>query len=184
MKQYELLTKLKHPNIIEVVDYFISKGNQYIIYEYHHQDLLKLIKNKNSKFHSKEESDKLIRGVMKQMIEGVAYLHELGLMHRDLKPDNVLISSEGLVKITDFDLAREIDYEKPMSRGVVTIYYRPPEIFFGETKYSFSLDMWSIGCTLAEIILKEPIFKGRNELDVLFKIFEVLGPANVFNNLK
>lgn len=116
---------------------------------------------------------------MKQILEGVAYLHENGILHRDLKPDNILISFEGCIKITDFDLAREIDYQKPMSRGVATIYYRPPEIFFGETHYDFAVDMWSVGCILAELILREPIFKGRNEIDVLFKIEETMGSPDV-----
>jgi serine/threonine protein kinase len=68
---------------------------------------------------------------------------------------------------------------EPLSRGVVTIYYRPPEVFYGDTNYDYSLDMWSIGCILAEMILREPIFKGRSELDVMYKIYEVLSSANV-----
>lgn len=78
-------------------------------------------------------------------------------------------------------MSRVLDFNKnvSLSRGVVTIYYRPPEIFFGDQKYSFSVDMWSLGCVLAEMIMKQPIFKGRSELDVLCKIFEIMEPANV-----
>jgi serine/threonine protein kinase len=156
------------------LDSFIHRGNECIVFDYHEKDLLKIINNKNLVF-----DENLIKAVLKQILEGVSFLHERGLLHRDLKPDNILISKEGEIKIADFDLAREYS-EEPLSRGVVTIYYRPPEIFYGETKYGFSLDMWSVGCILAEMILREPIFKGRSEFDVMFKIHEVLSYANVF----
>jgi serine/threonine protein kinase len=135
--------------------------------------LLKIINNKNIQF-----DENLIRAVIKQILEGVNFLHERGLLHRDLKPENILISQEGTIKIADFDLSRELS-NGPLSRGVVTIYYRPPEVFYGDTNYDFSLDMWSVGCILAEMILREPIFKGRSELDVMYKIYEVLSSANV-----
>jgi serine/threonine protein kinase len=116
---------------------------------------------------------------LKQVLEGVCYLHNKNIIHRDLKPDNILLSENKNVKITDFDLARSLDDGRPLSRAVVTIYYRPPEIFFGDLKYGKAVDMWSIGCILAEMITKEPLFKGRNEFDVLFKIFEFTGSATV-----
>ena len=167
---------MDHPNIIKVCDYFSHKENECIIFPFYKNDILKMISSKNSNPHFDEE---FIRGVIKQILEGLSYLHNKGIIHRDIKPENVLISDEGVVKICDFDLTREITYDQPMSKGVVTIYYRPPEIFFGDTQYTLAVDMWSLGCLLAEMILKEPIFKGRNEIDVLFKIFEVLGSPNV-----
>lgn len=134
---------------------------------------MKVINNRNLKL-----NENTIREIIKQILEGVAYLHRSGILHRDLKPENILLSQDGCIKITDFDLARYIDLSKPMSRGVSTIYYRPPEIFYGVTNYSFEVDLWSVGCIFAELILGEPIFKGRNEIDVLFKIQEILGSPN------
>ncbi len=177
-QQFELLKSLSHQNIMEVLEYFTIKGNECIVYKFYDVDLLSFIKSKNLDI-NKDCDAKLIRGIFYQILQGVAYLHDQGIIHRDLKPENILINKDGVVKIIDFDLARIIDLEKPMSRGVATIYYRPPEIFFGDSNYSFSLDMWAVGCILAEILIKDPIFKGHNELEVLFKIFEVLGSALV-----
>ena len=160
--------------IAEVIEYLVVKDNECLVFNYYELDLLKIINNKN-----KLIDEEITREILRQILEGVLYLHENNILHRDLKPDNILISEDGFVKITDFDLAREIDLTKPMSRGVATIYYRAPEIFYGDTKYSFSLDIWSVGCILAELILREPLFKGRNEIDVLFKIQEIIGSPNV-----
>jgi serine/threonine protein kinase len=163
---------------MEVIEYFKIKGNECVVYKYYDVDLLKLMKTKN--FNINTEADaRIIRGILKQVLEGVKYLHDQGIIHRDLKPENIMLDKNGIIKLIDFDLARFIDKQKPMSRGVATIYYRPPEIFFGDVNYFFSVDMWAIGCILAEMFLKDPIFKGHNELEVLFKIFEILGSASV-----
>lgn len=168
---------------MEVVEYFKIKGNECVVYKYYDVDLLKIIKIKNLNLN--EENDaRLIRGVIKQILEGVKYLHNQGIIHRDLKPENIMLDNTGTIKLIDFDLARFVDKEKPMSRGVATIYYRPPEIFFGDTNYSSAVDMWAVGCIIAEIFMKDPIFKGHNELEVLFKIFEVMGSANVIYLIK
>jgi serine/threonine protein kinase len=168
-----MLKSLDHENIIKPIDYFIENGNQYIVYEYYDWDLNKIIEN--------ELNENQIKKFMKQIIEGVGYLHSKGIIHRDLKPDNILVNPDSNIKINDFDLARFISYTKPMSRGVTTIYYRPPEIFFGDVNYTFAVDMWGLGCILAEMILREPLFKGKNEIEVVCKIFEILGPADEEN---
>ncbi len=179
LSQFDLLKSLSHPNIVEVEEYFISKGNECIIFKHYKEDLLKIIHNKKIDLKN-EKGTKIIRSIMQNIIEGVAYLHDLGIIHRDLKPENILVGGSGEIKLIDFDLARYVDNDKPMTKGVVTIYYRPPEIFLGESNYSFSADMWSVGCILAEMILQSPIFKGESELSVLFKISNVLGSADVY----
>ncbi len=178
LKQFELLQSLSHPNIVEAVEYFKCKENECVIFKYYDSELLKIIKSKNFDLNDETELG-FIRNILKQILEGVKYLHDQGIIHRDLKPDNIMMDECGIIKIIDFDLARVLDKERAMSRGVATIYYRPPEIFFGDVNYSYSVDTWAVGCILAEIILKDPIFKGHNELDVVFKIFEVLGSPNV-----
>jgi serine/threonine protein kinase len=172
-RQFEILKKTHHKNIIKAYDYFTHKENECISFEYIENDILKFLLNKNFKI-----DETFIKATMKQILEGVQYLHEQGLMHRDLKPDNILLGQDGVIKIADFDLLREYANE-PLTKGVVTIYYKPPEVFYGDVNYDFSIDMWSVGCILAELILREPIFKGRSELDVIYKIYEVLSSANV-----
>ena len=98
-------------------------------------------------------------------------------MYSDLKPENLLIGSDNLVKIADFGLAVYHGTPRPLTAEVVTIWYRCPELFFGARHYSFGVDVWSIGCIFAEIMLKTPLFQGRNdsEIEQLGKIFNLLG---------
>lgn len=99
---------------------------------------------------------------------------------QDIKPQNVLVDRDGNCKLTDFGLARyhgQPDIE--MTKGVVTRWYRPPEILFGATFYGEAVDIWSCGCTLAELFLRKPIFRGDGEIDQLSKIFGIRGTPNV-----
>jgi cyclin-dependent kinase 7 len=123
---------------------------------------------------------------MHQVLSGLKFMHDNKLMHRDLKPGNLLISSEGIIKYSDFGLARYYDKEELknkendsalLTRNVCTRYYRPPEILYGSYDYSLSVDIWSAGCILGEIVLGDYLFKGENEIDQLNKIFSVVGNA-------
>jgi serine/threonine protein kinase len=168
-----LLKQLDNPYVVKVVEVFKHKGNECMISEFYEFVLLDVIK--------KGLSEDEVKILFQQIVKGVAYLHSQGIIHRDLKPDNILLDDKMGIRITDFDLARVVDNEKPMSRGVATIYYRPPEVFMGDTRYSFSVDVWSLGCILAEMITGEPLFKGKTEIEVVCKIFEIRGSANVFS---
>jgi serine/threonine protein kinase len=172
-RQFNILSSLDHKNIIKLSDNFIHKGNDCIIFEYFEKDLLKFIKNSKLIL-----NEKVLAIIIKEILDGIEYLHYKGVIHRDLKPENILVNKKGELVIADFDLARYLNGES-MSKGVATIYYRPPEIFYGSTNYSFSLDIWSLGCLIVELILKEPIFKGKSEFEVMYKIYEVLSSANV-----
>ena len=123
------------------------------------------------------------------MINGVLYLHSCHIMHRDLKPANILVTSQGTVKIGDLGLARLV-YEplQPLIAGdkvVVTIWYRAPELLLGAKHYSKAVDMWAVGCVIAELAGLKPIFRGEEakmdkknipfQKDQLLKIFEVRG---------
>jgi serine/threonine protein kinase len=115
-------------------------------------------------------------------------MHNDGILHRDLKPQNLLVNNKGILKIADFGLARFISSPgREMTAGVISDWYRPPEIFFGAKLYSFSIDIWSAGCILGEMILKEPLFgykkispEDDSEIMILTKIFSLLGiPDNI-----
>ena len=173
LRQYDILSALDHQNIIKAFEKFKYKENDCLIFQYYQSDLLKLLKKSNEPL-----EENLIRVIFKEILQGVEYLHSQGIIHRDLKPDNVLVGQEGKIVLADFDLARVLQ-GLPLSKGVATVYYRPPEIFYGDISYDYSLDMWSLGCILAEMILKEPIFKGRSEFEVMYKVYEVLSFADV-----
>ena len=174
-RQYNLLKEFLHENIIKVIEMFEEYGNQYLITEYHPYNLLDLLtKNKNF-------SENIIKNIVKQIIIGVNSLHSKNYIHRDLKPDNILISNEGIVKITDFDLCKLLVEGQVNSKNVVTLYYRPPEIFFGETNYKKSVDIWSLGCLMTELFTGTPLFKGKNELETLGNICGIIGKPSEEN---
>jgi cell division cycle 2-like len=104
-------------------------------------------------------------------------MHKNWVMHRDLKTSNLLYKNEnGILQICDFGLARTFGEPiKQYTNLVVTLWYRAPELLLGAKKYSKAIDMWSVGCVIAEIILSSPLFVGTNELDQIDKIFKVLG---------
>ena len=125
-----------------------------------------------------------MKRVLLDLLGVLAYMHdERGLMHRDVKPGNILFTETGQLKLIDFGLCRRHAYspeEKvaPLTRNVVTRYYRAPEIMYGAQKYGPDIDVWSVGCILAEMATGAYFFEGDGEIDQLTKIFTVLGNAN------
>jgi serine/threonine protein kinase len=121
-----------------------------------------------------------IKSIMCQILRGVADCHSKRVLHRDIKPQNILLNDEGEVKIADFGLARAFQVPiRPYTHEVVTLWYRAPEILLNAVEYSTPVDMWSVGCIFAELYNQLPIFQGDSEIDQIFKIFRVTGtPTN------
>ena len=118
-----------------------------------------------------------LKCLIKQLIEGVAYLHEQGIMHRDIKGGNLLLTKDGVLKIADFGLARNFKKVNNLNFTVrvVTRWYRAPELILGQPRYTEVIDVWSIGCFIAEMFIGNPLFRGRSDLDQIQVIFEKLG---------
>jgi cyclin-dependent kinase len=111
-----------------------------------------------------------------QLLEGTRYCHAHRVLHRDLKPQNLLIDKEGNLKLADFGLARAFGVPlRTYTHEVVTLWYRAPEILLGGRQYSTGVDMWSVGCIFAEMATRKPLFPGDSEIDEIFKIFRILG---------
>jgi mitogen-activated protein kinase 15 len=107
-------------------------------------------------------------------------MHSANLLHRDLKPSNLLLNSECHVKVADFGLARSLDTKEPDQTPILTDYvatrwYRAPEILLGSNKYTKGVDMWSLGCILAELLLGKPVFPGTSTLNQLDRVMEIIG---------
>jgi mitogen-activated protein kinase 15 len=107
-------------------------------------------------------------------------MHSANLLHRDLKPSNLLLNSECHVKVADFGLARSLDVKDPdtiplLTDYVATRWYRAPEILLGSNKYTKGVDMWSMGCILAELLLGKPVFPGTSTLNQLDRVMELIG---------
>ena len=157
----------------------------FLIFDYIDIDLKKYIEEQIPKEKFMDPND--IKLFLYQILEGVKYCHAQKILHRDLKPQNILISSKGIVKLADFGLARVFSIPiRPYTKEVLTLWYRAPEILLGIEEYSEYVDLWAIGCIFAELATKKPLFSGENETDQLIKIFSIMGTPNVstFSDLK
>ncbi len=107
-----------------------------------------------------------------QITRAILFCHQRRVLHRDLKPQNLLIDKKGIIKVADFGLGRAFGIPvRVYTHEVVTLWYRAPEILLGASRYSCSIDMWSVGCIFAEMATKKPLFQGDSEIDQLFRIF-------------
>jgi len=178
LREISFMRELSHPNIVRLLEVVHTPQTLCLVFELLQQDLKHLLdqrRNKKMPFTLPQ-----IQSVMYQILSGVAFCHDHHILHRDLKPQNLLLSGEGHVKLADFGLARGFGIPvNAFSSEVVTLWYRPPDILLGSTHYSTSIDMWSIGCVLAELVLLYPLFPGKNSEDQIKKIFKVLGTPSI-----
>ena len=119
-----------------------------------------------------------VRTLMEQLLSALAFLHKRNIVHRDIKCSNLLISRRGILKLADFGLALQIDPKNKRQKlhcKVITLWYRPPELFLGTPKYHSEVDMWSAGCILAEMLCCRPLFAKKTDDEMLPRIFQVCG---------
>lgn len=116
-----------------------------------------------------------IKSIVFQIANALSYMHKHGFFHRDLKPENLLISPDNVVKLIDFGLAREIRSRPPYTDYVSTRWYRAPEILLRSTNYNSPVDIFALGCIMAELYLMKPLFNGSSDVDQLSKITSVFG---------
>jgi serine/threonine protein kinase len=163
-------------NIIKLKEMIFTKetGTLNLIFEYMEKDLFILMKERTPK----KLNENQIRSIINQTLKGLSYMHKYGFFHRDLKPENLLVTGE-IIKIADFGLAREIRSIPPYTEYVSTRYYRAPECILKSNNYNSPIDIWALGCIMAEMYLHpQPLFFGNNEKEVLFKICSILGTPN------
>jgi len=172
VREISILKQLQHPNIVQLHEVIHTETSLTLVFEYLDQDL----KNYLDACGEKGIDEYTIKSFLFQLLQGIAYCHQHRVLHRDLKPQNLLINMEGELKLADFGLARGFGIPvKKYTHEVVTLWYRPPDVLLGSTKYSTQVDMWGVGCIFAEMSNGKPLFCGANEQDQLSKIFKVLG---------
>uniref|UniRef100_A0A8D1TR27 Cyclin-dependent kinase 2 n=2 Tax=Boreoeutheria TaxID=1437010 RepID=A0A8D1TR27_PIG len=172
IREISLLKELNHPNIVKLLDVIHTENKLYLVFEFLHQDLKKFM----------DASAltgiplPLIKSYLFQLLQGLAFCHSHRVLHRDLKPQNLLINAEGSIKLADFGLARAFGVPvRTYTHEVVTLWYRAPEILLGCKYYSTAVDIWSLGCIFAEMVTRRALFPGDSEIDQLFRIFRTLG---------
>ncbi|GMI86713.1 cyclin-dependent kinase B1;2 [Hibiscus trionum] len=154
-----------------------SKPNLYLVFEYLDTDLKKFIDSHRKGPNPRPLPPTLIQSFLFQLCKGVAHCHSHGVLHRDLKPQNLLLDKEKFVlKIADLGLGRAFTVPlKSYTHEIVTLWYRAPEVLLGSTHYSTAVDMWSVGCIFAEMVRRQALFPGDSEFQQLLHIFRLLG---------
>jgi len=178
IREIKILKVLNHKNVVQLKEIVTSKaseynhgkGSIYMVMEFSDHDLTGLT-DAGTRFTTPQ-----IKCYMKQLLEGLAYCHRNRVLHRDIKGSNLLINNQGQLKLADFGLARPFDDTgRQLTNRVITLWYRPPELLLGSQNYGPAVDMWSVGCIFAELLLKRPILPGKNEFEQIDKIFKMFG---------
>ena len=174
LREISLLRELNHQNIVDLKDCVQEDGRLYLVFEFLDKDLKKYMDSCTGLL-----QPQLVKSYMFQLCRGMAFCHARGVMHRDLKPHNLLVTRDGVLKIADFGLARAYCPPiRPLTHEVVTLWYRPPEILLGSQAYAPPVDVWAVGTIFVEMVTKRPLFPGDSEIDQLYKIFRHLGTPN------
>ncbi|KDQ30387.1 hypothetical protein PLEOSDRAFT_1022856, partial [Pleurotus ostreatus PC15] len=173
IREISLMKELKHVNIVRLYDVIHTETKLTLIFEYADQDLKKYMDQHGDRGALDPNT---VRSFMFQLLKGTAFCHENQVLHRDLKPQNLLINRKGELKLGDFGLARAFGVPvNTFSNEVVTLWYRAPDVLLGSRTYSTSIDVWSCGCIFAEMISGTPLFRGRDNQDQLLHIMRVIG---------
>jgi len=171
IREISLLKELQHPNIVRLYDVVHTERRLTLVFEYLDQDLKKYLDICEGGLEKT-----ILKSFLYQLLCGVAFCHTHRVLHRDLKPQNLLINREGKLKLADFGLARAFGIPvRSYTHEVVTLWYRAPDVLMGSRTYSTPVDIWSVGCIFAEMATSKPIFAGTSESDQLKRIFKTLG---------
>lgn len=188
IREVKILKALTHVNIVKLKEIVTSKEQRddvsenntipksvYLVFEYHEFDLTGILGTRQIRF-----TQDHIKSWSMQLLQGVHYMHVNKIIHRDLKAANILIGRNGELKIADWGLARTWNERmEKLTNPVITLWYRPPELLLGCKKYSPKIDMWSVGCIIAEMFRRTGLLTGTNDASQLDLIFKTLGHPTV-----
>ncbi|KAL4910360.1 hypothetical protein BDW74DRAFT_144951 [Aspergillus multicolor] len=174
LREIQTLLEARHQNVVYLRE--VVMGNRmdevYLVMDFLEHDLKTLLDEMREPFLPSE-----IKTLLLQFVSGLDFLHSQWIMHRDLKTSNLLMNNRGELKIADFGMARYYGDPPPkLTQLVVTLWYRSPELLLGAETYGPEVDMWSMGCIFGELLTKEPLLQGKNEVDQVSKIFALTGP--------
>jgi glycogen synthase kinase 3 beta len=182
-RELQILKELDHPNVVKLRHYFYSSGDKQdevylnVVMDFVTDSLSKVIR---SYYKSKTIMPVLlVKAYSYQMLKSLEYIHSLGICHRDIKPQNILVDANTYsLKMCDFGSAKKLVKGEPNVSYICSRYYRAPELMFGATEYKTAIDVWSTGCVIAELVLGQPLFPGDSAIDQIVEIIKVLGTPN------
>jgi negative regulator of the PHO system len=167
------MKELKHENIVALHDVVHTENKLMLVFEYMDGDLKRYMDTQGDRGALKPA---LIKSFMYQLLKGIDFCHQNRVLHRDLKPQNLLINGKGQLKLGDFGLARAFGIPvNTFSNEVVTLWYRAPDVLLGSRTYNTSIDIWSAGCIMAEMYTGRPLFPGTTNEDQIIRIFRIMG---------
>jgi len=175
-RELEALRQLNEgPHVVRLLDVFPDETSLCLVLEYLPSDLGEVIRQAAEHLPANH-----IKAYAQMLLSALAYCHSHRIIHRDIKPSNVLLSQSGIVKLGDFGLARVLDDSRgggreDLSHQVATRWYRPPELLFASKSYSFSADVWSAAVVIGELMALTPLFPGNNDIDQMFRVFQIMG---------
>lgn len=171
LREIKLLQELHHENVITLLDVYGKNSTISMVFELMETDLEQILHEKRILLNFAH-----IKSYILMTLKGLEYLHNNFILHRDLKPNNLLLDRFNIIKIADFGLARTFGSPSRIyTHQVVTRWYRAPELLYGARMYGTGIDMWAVGCILAELFIREPLFPGSSDLDTLDRIVTLLG---------
>ncbi|XP_069116661.1 cyclin-dependent kinase-like 1 isoform X21 [Argopecten irradians] len=171
MREIRMLKQLKHPNLVNLIEVFRRKKRLHLVFEYVDHTVLHELDR-----YPRGVNEDLVKKIVSQTLEAVNYCHSRNCIHRDVKPENILLSTERQVKLCDFGFARVLT--GPLDEYtdyVATRWYRAPELLVGDPKYGPPVDVWAIGCVFAELLSGQALWPGKSDLDQIFLIKKTLG---------
>ncbi|XP_071384568.1 cyclin-dependent kinase-like 3 [Centroberyx affinis] len=171
-REIKLLVQCRHENLVRMQDVFKHSGHLHAVFEFIDRSLLEEMQSEPQglqKTHLRKHTFQILRAVH--------YLHTNNIVHRDIKPDNILVTGSGVVKLCDFGFARTLPEARvPLSSHVVTLWYKAPELLVGDRMYSKAVDVWAIGCTILIMARRGVFLAGDSEIDQLHQIVKRVGP--------
>ena len=179
-RELQIMKMLSHPCIVRLLDSFYSTGSKRdeiylnVVMEYVPETLYKVSKD----YARRRQPFPLVltRLFMFQLCRALGYMHALGACHRDIKPQNLMVDmATGALKLIDFGSAKVLQPDEPNVSYICSRYYRAPELIFGAVHYTTAIDVWSMGCVMAELFLGRPLFPGESGVDQLVEIIKALG---------
>ncbi|XP_043930228.1 cyclin-dependent kinase-like 1 isoform X1 [Protopterus annectens] len=171
LREIRMLKQLKHPNLVNLLEVFRKKRKLHLVFEYCDHTVLHELDR-----YPRGVPEHLVKSITKQTLQAVNFCHKHNCIHRDVKPENILITKHGVIKLCDFGFARILtgpsDY---YTDYVATRWYRAPELLVGDTQYGPPVDVWAIGCVFAELLSGIPLWPGKSDVDQLYLIRKTLG---------